>query len=66
MDGALDGAARRFWRHGYAAKSMIDLEAATGLRRQSICKRFGNKSSASIKLAVRIASLGNVAFGRTN
>ena len=34
MDAALDGAVRRFWRHGYAA---------TGLPRQSIYKRFGSK-----------------------
>lgn len=32
-----------FWRHGYAAASINDLTAATGLSRSSIYQRFGDK-----------------------
>jgi TetR/AcrR family transcriptional regulator, copper-responsive repressor len=36
-------AAGVFWRHGYAAASISDLTAATGLSRSSIYQRFGDK-----------------------
>ena len=36
-------AAGVFWRHGYAAASLSDLTAATGLSRSSIYQRFGDK-----------------------
>jgi len=32
-----------FWRHGYAAASVNDLTAATGLSRSSLYQRFGDK-----------------------
>lgn len=32
-----------FWRHGYAAASINDLTAATGLSRSSLYQRFGDK-----------------------
>jgi TetR/AcrR family transcriptional regulator, copper-responsive repressor len=32
-----------FWRHGYAAASISDLTAATGLSRSSLYQRFGDK-----------------------
>lgn len=33
----------RFWKHGYAATSVQDLEAATGLKRSSLYQAFGDK-----------------------
>lgn len=39
----ITAASRVFWRHGYAAASMSDLTAATGLSRSSIYQRFGDK-----------------------
>lgn len=36
-------AAGVFWRHGYAAASLSELTAATGLSRSSIYQRFGDK-----------------------
>ncbi|MBV9877837.1 MAG: TetR/AcrR family transcriptional regulator [Verrucomicrobia bacterium] len=36
-------AAGVFWRHGFAAASLSDLTAATGLSRSSIYQRFGDK-----------------------
>ena len=32
-----------FWRHGYDAVSLDDLEVATGLARQSLYRTFGDK-----------------------
>lgn len=43
VEAALDAAMRQFWRHGYAATSIHDLEAAMELPRQSIYNRFGSK-----------------------
>lgn len=42
-DAALDRIQRRFWAHGYHGTSMQDLEAATGLKKQSLYREFGNK-----------------------
>lgn len=39
----LEAAMRVFWRHGYAAASINDLTAATGLSRSSIYQRFEDK-----------------------
>jgi AcrR family transcriptional regulator len=39
----IDAAMEVFWRHGYAAASISDLTAATGLSRSSIYQRFGDK-----------------------
>ncbi|MCA6098399.1 TetR/AcrR family transcriptional regulator [Bradyrhizobium australafricanum] len=39
----ISAAAGVFWRHGYAAASISDLTAATGLSRSSIYQRFGDK-----------------------
>lgn len=41
----LDRAARVFWRCGFAATSIQDLEAATGIGRGSLYNAFGNKAS---------------------
>lgn len=42
-DQALDAARRAFWRNGYAATSLDDLAAATGLNRPSLYGAFGDK-----------------------
>lgn len=42
-DVVLTAAMKCFWRHGYAATSMKDLEAATGLTTGSLYNGFGNK-----------------------
>jgi TetR/AcrR family transcriptional repressor of nem operon len=42
---ALEAAMRLFWTKGYAATSLQDLEAATGLNRTSLYNAFGNKNS---------------------
>ncbi|GGF35944.1 TetR family transcriptional regulator [Aliidongia dinghuensis] len=39
----ITAAAGVFWRHGFAAASLSDLTAATGLSRSSIYQRFGDK-----------------------
>ena len=36
---------RTFWTHGYEASSLGKLEAATGLKRQSLYNAFGDKSA---------------------
>ncbi len=44
-DIALESLKRAFWEKGYHGTSMQDLEAATGLRKQSLYREFGNKDS---------------------
>jgi TetR/AcrR family transcriptional repressor of nem operon len=44
-DAALDRAAAAFWRKGYEATSVQDLEAATGLGRGSLYNAFGDKQA---------------------
>ena len=43
QEGVLTAAMKTFWRHGYAATSMKDLEAATGLTTGSIYNSFHGK-----------------------
>jgi TetR/AcrR family transcriptional regulator, copper-responsive repressor len=42
-DRALDKAAEAFWKQGYAATSLDDLVAATGMNRPSLYAAFGDK-----------------------
>lgn len=42
-DVVLDAARNAFWRNGYAATSLDDLSAATGLNRPSLYGAFGDK-----------------------
>ncbi len=42
-DEALDAIKEAFWRLGYDGASMHELEAATGLRKQSLYREFGDK-----------------------
>ncbi len=44
-DAALDAAAAAFWRKGYDATTVQDLEAATGLGRGSLYNAFGDKQA---------------------
>ena len=46
---ALDGAMRLFWRVGYDAVTMPDLEKATGLARSSLYNAFGGKRDLYLK-----------------
>lgn len=43
VDTVLDQARNAFWRNGYAATSLDDLSAATGLNRPSLYGAFGDK-----------------------
>ena len=42
-DDTLDRALRQFWRHGYEATSLTDLEIATGVEKDSLYEAFGDK-----------------------
>ena len=44
-EAVLDQAARVFWRHGFEATSIHDLEQATGLGRGSLYNSFGDKAA---------------------
>jgi TetR/AcrR family transcriptional regulator, copper-responsive repressor len=48
-DRALDDAADTFWNNGYAATSLDDLAAATGMNRPSLYAAFGDKSDLYLK-----------------
>jgi len=51
VDAVLDRIVEAFWRNGFAATSIEDLEAATGLRRGSLYNAFGDKA-AMLRLAL--------------
>ncbi len=59
----VDAVMRTFWRNGYAATSMNDLVAATGLSRSTIYNSFGGKKTlfALALKEYRRATTGNVA-----
>lgn len=42
-DKAMDAIKEAFWRLGYDGASMHEIEAATGLRKQSLYREFGDK-----------------------
>ncbi|MEM7011924.1 MAG: TetR/AcrR family transcriptional regulator [Verrucomicrobiota bacterium] len=46
----LDQALKHFWKHGYEATTMRDLQAATGLSSQSIYNSFGGKRGMLISV----------------
>lgn len=46
---ALDAATDRFWRHGFAATSVRDLQAATGLGPASFYNAFGDKGALFVR-----------------
>jgi TetR/AcrR family transcriptional regulator, copper-responsive repressor len=50
---ALAKAAEAFWKHGYAATSLDDLAAATGMNRPSLYAAFGDKAGLYLKTLER-------------
>src|SRR5271165_4944941 len=50
---ALAKAAEAFWKHGYAATSLDDLVAATGMNRPSLYAAFGDKRDLYLKTLMR-------------
>ena len=52
-DQALEKAAESFWKNGYAATSLDDLVAATGMNRPSLYAAFGDKSALYLKTLQR-------------
>lgn len=52
-DRALVDAANAFWNNGYAATSLDDLAAATGMNRPSLYAAFGDKSDLYLKTLER-------------
>src|ERR1700749_1175927 len=50
---ALANAAEVFWKHGYAATSLDDLVAATGMNRPSLYAAFGDKRDLYLKTLKR-------------
>jgi TetR/AcrR family transcriptional regulator, copper-responsive repressor len=50
---ALAKAAEAFWKHGYAATSLDDLVAATGMNRPSLYAAFGDKRDLYLKALAR-------------
>jgi len=52
-DQALAKAAETFWKNGYAATSLDDLAAATGMNRPSLYAAFGDKRELYIKTLER-------------
>jgi TetR/AcrR family transcriptional regulator, copper-responsive repressor len=56
-DRALAKAAEAFWKHGYAATSLDDLAAATGMNRPSLYAAFGDKRDLYLKTLKRYQRL---------
>ncbi len=52
----LDRAALAFWRSGYEATSIQDLESATGLGRGSLYNAFGDKQALFLEVLERYAA----------
>lgn len=60
----LDRVTRTFWERGYANTSIADLEAASGLGRQSLYSAFGDKHALFLRALDRYGSrvAGTVSF----
>ena len=54
---ALDRAVDVFWEHGFEGTSISDLEAATGVARQSLYNVFGGKRELFLRALDRYATL---------
>ncbi|MCK5748523.1 MAG: helix-turn-helix transcriptional regulator, partial [Oricola sp.] len=50
---ALDGVMSVFWRQGYEGASMQDIEAATGLNKQSLYRLFADKRAMYLAALAR-------------
>ena len=57
-DEVLERAMHTFWLHGYDGTSLEDLLAATGIARQSLYNRFGDKRALFIKALRRYHANG--------
>lgn len=55
-DAALDHMVEMFWTKGYAATSLDDIAAATGLQRSSLYAAFGNKQAMYLAVIERFAA----------
>jgi TetR/AcrR family transcriptional regulator, copper-responsive repressor len=60
-DVALARATERFWDGGYAATSLDELSAATGMNRPSLYGAFGDKRDLYLKALVRYWKLSRIA-----
>ena len=60
-DAALARATERFWDGGYAATSLDELSAATGMNRPSLYGAFGDKRELYLKALARYWELSRVA-----
>ncbi len=61
-DRALAEATRAFWDAGYAATSLDDLSAATGMNRPSLYGAFGDKRALYVKALQTYRALGRAAM----
>src|SRR5262250_3383868 len=61
---ALQRATESFWRAGYAATSLDDLSAATGMNRPSLYGAFGDKRELYIKSYRRYREDARAAMGK--
>jgi AcrR family transcriptional regulator len=59
---ALAQATKAFWQAGYAATSLDDLSAATGMNRPSLYAAFGDKHALYLQLVERYAVAGQRAM----
>lgn len=57
-DEVLEAITRTFWERGFANTSLGDLEAATGLGRQSLYCAFGDKHTLFLRALERYATYG--------
>lgn len=58
----INAAMNAFWKHGYEATSMSELEAATGLKRISIYNAFGDKEGMYLAALDMYAERGREKF----
>ena len=61
-DTALNAAMRTFWKSGYAATSLDDITAATGMNRPSLYAAFGDKHAIYLKALERYGAAAQAAF----
>lgn len=61
-DVALTAAMRTFWKAGYAATSLDDITAATGMNRPSLYAAFGDKHAIYLKALERYGAAAQAAF----
>lgn len=56
-EAAIDAAMRAFWRNGFDATSIADLEAATGLSKSSLYNAFGSKDAMFVRCLERFGAI---------